>query len=94
VDRDQSEWWRAGASLLRNLVSRPGLPALWAAGALAVFLAGISAPSLWIDEGHTWAYASRSLGSILTTTLGQTNAVQAPYYQSIALDPASKARPD
>lgn len=80
VDGDQSERWRAGARLLRSRVSSPGLPALCAAVAFVVFLAGISAPSLWIDEGHTWAYAERSLGSILSTTLGQTNAVEAPYY--------------
>ncbi len=80
MEGDRSEWQRGAARSLNKLASRPGLPALWAAVALAIFLAGISAPSLWIDEGHAWAYASRSLGSILSTTVGQTNAVEAPYY--------------
>ena len=48
--------------------------------ALLTFLVGIAEPSLWIDEGHTWQYAQQSLGSMLSTTIGTTNAVEALYY--------------
>jgi mannosyltransferase len=59
---------------------RPGVPALCGLAALLTFLVGIAGPSLWIDEGHTWRYASEPLGSMLTTTAGSTNAVEAVYY--------------
>jgi mannosyltransferase len=48
--------------------------------AFLTFLVGIAGPSLWIDEGHTWRYAHEPLGSMLTTTIGSTNAVEAAYY--------------
>jgi mannosyltransferase len=48
--------------------------------AFLTFLVGIGGPSLWIDEGHTWQYAHEPLGSMLTTTFGSTNAVEAAYY--------------
>jgi mannosyltransferase len=48
--------------------------------AFLAFLVGIGGPSLWIDEGHTWQYAHEPLGSMLATTFGSTNAVEAPYY--------------
>ena len=48
--------------------------------AFLTFLVGIGGPSLWIDEGHTWRYAQQPLGSMLSTTLGSTNAVEAVYY--------------
>jgi len=47
---------------------------------LLTFLVGIGGPSLWVDEGHTWQYAREPLGSMLTTVLGSTNAVEAVYY--------------
>jgi mannosyltransferase len=59
---------------------RPGIPALCGLAALVVFLAGIGGPSLWIDEGHTWQYAHEPLGSMLSTVIGSTNAVEAAYY--------------
>lgn len=60
--------------------SRPGVPALSGAVAFLTFLVGIAGPSLWIDEGHSWRYANEPLGSMLTTVLGSTNAVEAAYY--------------
>jgi len=48
--------------------------------AFLTFLVGIGGPSLWIDEGHTWRYAQEPLGSMLSTTIGSTNAVEAVYY--------------
>jgi mannosyltransferase len=59
---------------------RPGLPFVCGMAAFAFFLIGVSGPSFWIDEGHTWGYAHQSLGAILATTLGSTNAVEAAYY--------------
>jgi len=59
---------------------RPGVPACCGLAALLTFLAGIGGPSLWVDEGHTWQYAREPLGSMLTTVLGSTNAVEAVYY--------------
>jgi len=59
---------------------RPGIPWLCGLLAFAVFVAGIGGPSLWIDEGHTWRYAQEPLGTMLSTTLGSTNAVEAAYY--------------
>jgi len=59
---------------------RPGIPVLWGLAAFAVFFIGVSVPSFWIDEGHTWGYAHQSLGAILSTTIGSTNAVEAAYY--------------
>jgi mannosyltransferase len=67
---------------LRSKLARigPGIPSLCGLLAFAVFVAGISGPSLWIDEGHTWRYAQEPLGTMLSTTLGSTNAVEAAYY--------------
>jgi mannosyltransferase len=59
---------------------RPGIPSLCGLLAFAVFVAGIGGPSLWIDEGHTWRYAQEPLGTMLSTALGSTNAVEAAYY--------------
>jgi mannosyltransferase len=59
---------------------RPGIPAFCGLVAFLTFLVGIGGPSLWIDEGHTWQYAHEPLGSMLTTTFGSTNAVEAAYY--------------
>ncbi|HEX7490326.1 MAG TPA: glycosyltransferase family 39 protein [Candidatus Limnocylindrales bacterium] len=59
---------------------RPGVPALCGLGALLVFLIGITGPSLWIDEGHTWNYATEPLGTMLGGVVGSTNAVEAAYY--------------
>lgn len=59
---------------------RPGVPALCGMAAFLTFLIGIAGPSLWIDEGHTWRYATEPLGNMLTTTTGSTNAVEAVYY--------------
>ena len=72
----------ASPTLAASLKWRPriGLPVLCGLAAFAVFLIGVSGPSFWIDEGHTWGYAHQSLGAILTTTLGSTNAVEAAYY--------------
>jgi mannosyltransferase len=58
----------------------PGVPAICGLGAMVVFLIGISGPSLWIDEGHTWKYANEPLGSMLSAVIGSTNAVEALYY--------------
>ena len=63
-----------------NWRPRFGLPVLCGLAGFAVFLIGVSGPSFWIDEGHTWGYAHQSLGAILTTTFGSTNAVEAAYY--------------
>src|SRR5450759_6035879 len=59
---------------------RPGIPAICGIVAFLTFLVGIEGPSLWIDEGHTWQYAHEPLGSMLATTFGSTNAVEALYY--------------
>lgn len=59
---------------------RPGIPELCGLLALAAFPAGVAGPSLWIDEGHTWQYVQQPLGSMLSTTIGSTNAVEALYY--------------
>jgi mannosyltransferase len=59
---------------------RPGVAAICGMVAFLTFLVGIGGPSLWIDEGHTWRYAQQPLGSMLSTTLGSTNAVEAVYY--------------
>src|SRR5450759_2345125 len=59
---------------------RPGVPAFCGMVAFLTFLVGIGGPSLWIDEGHTWRYAQEPLGSMLTTSIGSTNAVEAVYY--------------
>ena len=59
---------------------RPGIPAICGIVAFLTFLVGIGGPSLWIDEGHTWRYAQQPLGSMLATTFGSTNAVEALYY--------------
>ena len=64
---------------------RPGVPAFWGVVAFLAFLVGIGGPSLWIDEGHTWRYAQEPLGSILSTTFGSTNAVEALYYALLHL---------
>ncbi len=71
------------ASLRRTVAApqiRPGIPALCGLAALAVFLVGIGGPSLWIDEGHSWQYAHEPLGTMLSTVLGSTNAVEAADY--------------
>jgi mannosyltransferase len=72
----------ASPTLAASLNWRPrlGLPILCGLAAFVVFLIGVSNPSFWIDEGHTWGYAHQSLGAILTTTLSSTNAVEAAYY--------------
>src|ERR1035437_998842 len=59
---------------------RPGIPAICGIVAFLTFLVGIGGPSLWIDEGHTWRYAQQPIGSMLATTFGSTNAVEALYY--------------
>src|ERR1035437_1600942 len=59
---------------------RPGVAAICGMVAFLTFLVGIGGPSLWIHEGHTWQYAQQPLGSMLSTTLGSTNAVEAAYY--------------
>ena len=59
---------------------RPGVPALCGLVAFVSFLVGIGAPSLWIDEGHTWQYAQQPLEVMLRTVVGSTNAVEAVYY--------------
>jgi len=59
---------------------RLGVPAFCGMVAFLTFLVGIGGPSLWIDEGHTWRYAQEPLGSMLTTSIGSTNAVEAVYY--------------
>jgi mannosyltransferase len=64
---------------------RPGVPASCGLAAFVAFLVGIGGPSLWIDEGHTWRYAQESLGSMLSTTFGSTNAVEALYYAFLHL---------
>ena len=64
---------------------RPGIPVLCGLAAFAVFLVGATGPSFWIDEGHTWGYAHRSLADILSTTVGSTNAVEAAYYVLVHL---------
>jgi mannosyltransferase len=72
----------ASPTLAASLNWRPrlSLPVFCGLAAFAVFFIGVSGPSFWIDEGHTWGYAHQSLGAILTTTLGSTNAVEAAYY--------------
>lgn len=69
---------------LRLTVARPHLqpavPAFCGLVAFLTFLVGIGGPSLWIDEGHTWQYAHEPLGSMLSTVIGSTNAVEAAYY--------------
>ncbi|HEX7497856.1 MAG TPA: glycosyltransferase family 39 protein, partial [Candidatus Limnocylindrales bacterium] len=64
---------------------RPGVPAFCGVVGLLAFLVGIGGPSLWIDEGHTWRYAQEPLGSMLSTTFGSTNAVEALYYALLHL---------
>lgn len=59
---------------------RPGVPAACGLAAFVAFVIGITGPSLWIDEGHTWRYVTEPLGTMLASTIGSSNAVEASYY--------------
>src|SRR4051794_36086101 len=50
-----------------------GLPAL------LLFLWRLTTPSLWVDEGSTWAFASRSIAQLRLATHYQ-DRTSAPYY--------------
>jgi mannosyltransferase len=81
LDREPSAG--SGSPAIATLHIRPGIAALCGGVAFLVFIAGIAGPSLWIDEGHSWKYAQESLGGMLTTVLGSTNAVEAVYYAGL-----------
>ncbi|MCQ0008451.1 hypothetical protein [Actinomadura madurae] len=70
---------RTGAGRRARRLAGPGMPLVPAAVTLAVALAGIGTPSLWLDEAATISMTTRSYGDMLRV-FPHLDLVHALYY--------------